>query len=60
MCAQALQARRTCLLLIDVRRDKEGKGGWEERHAALLELAVALFCTGLLREKQDRIAKAVV
>ena len=45
MCAQALQARRTCLLLIDVRRDKEGKGGWEERHAALLELVMVLmFC----------------
>ena len=37
-----------------------GKGGWEERHAALLELVVALFYTTLLREKQDRIAEAVV
>ena len=60
MYAWALQACRTCLLLIDVGRDKEGKGGWEERHTALLELAVSLFCTALLREKQERITKAVV
>ena len=37
-----------------------GKGGWEERHTALLELAATLFCTALLRKQQDRIAKAVV
>jgi hypothetical protein len=60
MCARALQACWTCLLLIDAGRDKEGKGGWEERYAALLELAVTLFYTALLREKQDRIAEAVV
>ena len=58
--AWALQARRTCLLLIDNGHDKEGKDGWDERHTALLELAVRLFCTALLHEKQDRIPKAVV
>jgi hypothetical protein len=60
MCARALQARWTCLLLMDAGRDEEGKGGWEERYAALLELAVTLFHAALLREKQDRIAEAVV
>ena len=45
MYVRALQTCRTCLLLIDVGRDKEGKGGWEERHAALLELVVVhMFC----------------
>ena len=29
MCARVLQARWTCLLLIDAGRDKEGKGDWE-------------------------------
>ena len=38
----------------------EGKGGWEERHAALLELSVTLFYTALLRKKQDLIAEAVL
>ena len=50
----------TCLLLIDAGRNTESKGKWEERHVALLELAVTLFCTALLLEKQDLIAKAVV
>ena len=59
MYVGALQARRTCLMLIDAGCDTEGKGGWEERHVALLELLVTLFPTALLREKQDRIAKAV-
>ena len=49
--ARALQAHWTCLLLIDAGRDKEGKGGWEERHAALMELVVTLFYMALLREK---------
>ena len=48
------------MLLIEPGRNTEGKGGWEDCHAALLQLAVTLFCTALLREKQDRIAKAVV
>ena len=39
MYARVLQACWTWLLLIGARRDKEGKGGWEERYAALLELA---------------------
>ena len=65
MHARMLHARRTCLLLINAERDKEGRGGWKERHAALLELVVtlsctALLCTALLCKKQDRIAKAVV
>ena len=38
----------------------EGQGGWEERHAALLELLVALFNTALLRENQDQITEAVL
>ena len=59
MCARAIQTCRMCLLLIDAKRNMEGKGGWEERHVALLELLVTLFPTALLREKQDRIAKAV-
>ena len=59
MYTRALQARRMCLLLIDAGRDKERKGGWEERHVTLLELAVTLFYTAVLREKQDRIAEAV-
>jgi hypothetical protein len=42
---RVLQARWTWLLSIDAQRDKEGKGGWEERHAALLELVMVLmFC----------------
>ena len=57
---QALQARQTCLLLIDAGRDTEGKGGLEERHAALMELEVTLFYRVLLRKNQDRIAEAVV
>jgi hypothetical protein len=60
MCVRVLQARWTWLLLIDTQRDKEGKGSWEERHTALLELAVALFYMALLHEKQDRIDEAVV
>ena len=54
MCTRAMQARRTCLLMIDAERDKEGKGGWEERHTALLVV------TALLRKKQDGITEAVV
>jgi len=43
--ARVLQARWTWLLSIDARRNKEGKGGWEEHHAALLELVMVLmFC----------------
>ena len=60
MHARLLLARQTCLLLNDAGRDKEGKGGWKERHAALLELVVTLFCTALLSEKQDRIAVTYV
>ena len=45
MHARLLLARQTCLLLNDAGRDKEGKGGWKERHAALLELVMVLmFC----------------
>ena len=51
MRTRALQIRRTCLLLIDAGRKKEGKGSWEERHAVLLELVVALFYMALLRKK---------
>ena len=58
MHVRLLLARRMYLLLIDARRDKEGQGGWKERHSALLELVVMLFCTALLSEKQDRIVDA--
>ena len=51
MYTRTVQARRTCLLLIDARHNKGGKSGWEERHVALLVLAVTLFCTLLLREQ---------
>ena len=62
MYVGAMQACRTYLLLIDVKRDMERKGGigWEERHVALLKLLVALFHTALLRKKQDQIAQAVL
>ena len=39
MCAQAMQAHRTCLLLIDAERNMKGKGSWEKRHKALLDLS---------------------
>ena len=48
MCARAMQACRTCLLLINAKRDMEGKSGWEERDAALLELLETLFDTALV------------
>ena len=51
MYVRALQAHWTCLLLVNAGCDKEGEGGWEERHATLLELAVLLFFVALLREK---------
>ena len=60
MHVRLLLARRMYLLLIDARRDKEGQGGWKERHSSLLELVVTLFCTALLSEKQDRIAVTYV
>ena len=60
MYTRALQARRMCLLPIDDRGDMDGEGGLEERHVALLELGVTLFCTTILRENQDQSAKAVV
>ena len=60
MYTRVLQARWTWLLLINVRRDKEGKGGWGEHRAALLELIVALFYMVLLHEKQDRITEDVL
>ena len=60
MHVRLLLARRMYLLLIDARRDKEGQGGWKERHSALLELVVTLFCTALLSEKQDWIVVAYV
>ena len=69
--AQALQARRQCLDLLDRKARPWPRGGLgrageaaralarEERGAALLDLSVTLLYVALLREKQGRPADAV-